>query len=93
MNKSPFLGHVKDAVPPPHRSHLVVWESTSAERAQALGMQLVSGGLFGLGGLASVSASAQGFLGGDVKAAASWSTQALAGETNGWKTRRAVSVG
>lgn len=42
MNKSPFVRHMKDVVPPPHRRYLGVWESTNAERGQALGMQPVS---------------------------------------------------
>jgi len=50
LNKSHFVRHMKDAVPPlPHRRDLGAWESTSAEKGQALGVQPVSACLLGPG--------------------------------------------
>lgn len=51
LNKNPFVRHMKDAVPPLHRTHLGAWESTSTENGQALDVQLVSAYLLGLRGL------------------------------------------
>lgn len=55
LNKSPFVQHMKVEVPPPDRRYLGAWERTSAERGQALGMQLVSVCLLGPGGPAPAS--------------------------------------